>query len=150
MRTRFVACNGCGRHVREGDPTCPFCGAVAGPPPAAPRTTSTRLSRAAMLAAGAAGGVVVLVDCNGGGNVNNQGFYGLACTTDACGVATYDASTSGDGAVFADVQVVVEAGDAATSDAVADGPALDADEEGVEDGSPEGASPDAAADAGGD
>jgi hypothetical protein len=88
MRTRFVACPGCGRHVRAGDSSCPFCGASA--PVAKPlRTLTQRLTRAALQAAGAAGAVVAIGDC-GGQETRNVAFYGAACIDDDCGVTVVD------------------------------------------------------------
>ncbi len=99
MRKRFIACVACGRHVREGDESCPFCGAAASsvlPPRGIAPTRS--VSRAAMLAAGAAGGILILVDC-GNGNQQTQVFYGVACTGDACGFPEpSDAGDAGDAA----------------------------------------------------
>lgn len=94
MRTRFIECAACGRHVREGDEACPFCGAAAPVPPPPVRALGARVSRAAMLAAGAAGGVIVMADC---GNATVQAFYGVACTGD-CGIAApEDAGKDADG-----------------------------------------------------
>lgn len=31
MGDAFVACNGCSRHVKSGDASCPFCGATRDP-----------------------------------------------------------------------------------------------------------------------
>jgi len=88
MRMRFVACPACARHVRAGDPRCPFCG--ASPPDARPlRTLRQRLSRAAMHAAGAAGAIVAISDC-GGQESPNQPFYGGSCVEGQCGVVMTD------------------------------------------------------------
>lgn len=97
MRTRFIACTGCSRHVRAGDERCPFCGAAAPALPPTPRTVQGRVSRAAMLAAGAAGGVLVLVDCSTS-PPSNQVFYGVGCTGAACLGREEDASEPRDGA----------------------------------------------------
>jgi hypothetical protein len=114
-RRRFIACTACARHVREGDATCPFCGAVA--PALRPLLSlSRRLSRAALHAAAAAGAVAALNDC--GGSTATEPPYGLACGemgeapcavadggrdagTDAKADATYDAGNdAGGGEVF--------------------------------------------------
>lgn len=88
MRTRFIACPGCGRHVRARDSRCPFCGASA--PEARPlRTIAERLTRAAMHAAGAAGAVVAIGDC-GGQETRSVAFYGAACIDNDCGVTVVD------------------------------------------------------------
>ena len=118
MRKRFIACVQCSRHVREGDETCPFCGASAPPLPPPPRTLTTRVSRAAMLAAGAAGGIIVLVDC-GDGNPSVQAFYGIACTDGSCLGPEMDASS--DSLVLADAHV----NDAKAADAPGDTAAHD-------------------------
>ena len=96
MSARFVACQVCARHVREGDRACPFCG--AGAPVVGPRRTIPgRLSRAAMHAAGAAGAFIPLNDCSSGGG---EAFYGAPCVDGSCNYA-YDAGQDGgyDGAV---------------------------------------------------
>jgi hypothetical protein len=86
MSARFVACEVCARHVREGDGACPFCGARA--PVVAPRRVIRgRLSRAAMHAAGAAGAVITLSDCSTG---SDTAFYGAPCVDGSCNY-TYDA-----------------------------------------------------------
>jgi hypothetical protein len=90
MKTRFLACTACSRHVRAGDSRCPFCGASA--PPARPlRTVTERLSRAAIHAAGAAGAVVAISDC-GLTDARGSAFYGAACidTDGSCGVTITD------------------------------------------------------------
>jgi hypothetical protein len=99
MRTRFIACPACARHVRAGDSACPFCGTAV--PSAQPlRTIRGRLSRAAMHAAGAAGAVVAIADCSSTGNTNTNVFYGAVCVGDACTIITdaeadaYDANTA--------------------------------------------------------
>jgi hypothetical protein len=86
MSARFVACEVCARHVREGDSACPFCGASA-PVVAPPRAIRGRLSRAAMHAAGAAGAVITLSDCTPG---TGEAFYGAPCVDGSCNY-TYDA-----------------------------------------------------------
>jgi hypothetical protein len=63
MAIRFTPCPACARHVREGDATCPFCGATSRVPAELPRALSTRLSRAAFLALGAAGALAA-TDCS--------------------------------------------------------------------------------------
>jgi hypothetical protein len=63
MAIRFTPCPACARHVREGDATCPFCGATSRAPAELPRALSTRLSRAAFLALGAAGALAA-TDCS--------------------------------------------------------------------------------------
>lgn len=88
MRTRFIACPACGRHVRAADSRCPFCGASA--PVAKPlRTITQRLTRAALQAAGAAGAVVAIGDC-GGQETRSVAFYGAACIDNDCGVTVVD------------------------------------------------------------
>jgi hypothetical protein len=62
MAIRFTPCPACARHVREGDATCPFCGATSLAPAELPRALSSRLSRAAFLALGAAGAIAA-TDC---------------------------------------------------------------------------------------
>lgn len=92
MRTRYIACTECGRHVKQAEAACPFCGAASPAPPPSPLVLApqTRVARAAMLAAGAAGGILVMADC---GNTSMQAFYGVACTPDGCpGVIMMDAS----------------------------------------------------------
>ena len=89
MRVRFIACDGCARHVRAGDGACPFCGAAAPAAPPVERTFARGLSRAAMFAAGTAGVVVAMVDC-GSGNVTSTAFYGVGVTNDSG--ATADAA----------------------------------------------------------
>lgn len=88
MRTRFVGCTACGRHVRAGDPRCPFCG-VSTPEARPLRTITERLTRAAMHAAGAAGAVVAIGDC-GGETHQSTAFYGAACIDNDCGVTVVD------------------------------------------------------------
>jgi hypothetical protein len=66
MSSRFAPCPACARHVKEGDSTCPFCGAnapVASPPLAAP-TAAGRLSRSALFAARAAGVALAAAGCS--------------------------------------------------------------------------------------
>jgi hypothetical protein len=66
MSSRFVPCPACARHVKQGDSTCPFCGAsapVASPPLAAPTATG-RLSRSALFAARAAGVALAAAGCS--------------------------------------------------------------------------------------
>jgi hypothetical protein len=89
MRVRFIACEGCGRHVRDGDAVCPFCGAVAPVVPPIERVFGRGLSRAAMFAAGTAGVVVAMADC-GSGNVAPAAFYGVGTCTD-CDATVVDA-----------------------------------------------------------
>jgi hypothetical protein len=92
MSARFVACQVCARHVREGDRACPFCG--AGAPVVGPRRTIPgRLSRAAMHAAGAAGAFLTLNDCSSGGGAV-EGFYGAPCVDGSCNYA-YDSGQTG-------------------------------------------------------
>ncbi len=93
MRTRFIACVVCARHVREGDAACPFCGGKA---PVAPplRSIKARLSRAALHAAGAAGAIASLNECGGG--ERSEAFYGAPCIEvdgGACNVITLDAGS---------------------------------------------------------
>ena len=95
MRTRFIACGGCSRHVREGDAACPFCGAPAPAAPPVERVLARGLSRAAMLAAGTAGVVVAMADCGSSGNVGTTAFYGVPPNLDA----SMDASDAADGNV---------------------------------------------------
>ncbi|HEY5242624.1 MAG TPA: hypothetical protein VIJ22_14190 [Polyangiaceae bacterium] len=93
MRTRFIACEVCARHVREGDGACPFCGAKAPVAPAR-RSIKARLSRAALHAAGAAGAIASLNDCGGG--ERTEAFYGAPCIEvdgGACSVITLDAGS---------------------------------------------------------
>lgn len=144
MRARFIACSACGRHVREGDAGCPFCGAAPLLVPAPAPATNLRLARAAMLAAGAAGGVAILADC--GSSPSATYFYGVACTNDACASEPYDAASGQDGPRFsADVEVSPEAGDAGAADAPSDGAPSDAGP----DGEPSEAQPPDAGEAGG-
>lgn len=116
MATRFIACTGCARHVREGECVCPFCGAKA--PCAKPlRRIAGGLSRSAMRAAGAAGVVVGLGDCSA-----EQGtpVYGIACD-DTCTTSVYDA---GDESVERDSTIGVSDVEAeSTADAAVDGAA---------------------------
>ncbi|MGD0528048.1 MAG: hypothetical protein ABSE49_23140 [Polyangiaceae bacterium] len=78
MRTRFIACEVCARHVRDGDAACPFCGAAA--PVAKPlRTVRQRLTRAALHAAGAAGAIAAFNDCGGSSGGSVEAFYGAPC-----------------------------------------------------------------------
>src|ERR1700729_1598784 len=79
MAIRFTPCPACARHVREGDATCPFCGATSRAPAELPRALSTRLSRAAFLALGAAGGLAA-TDVS---SSVTQPPYGLPPVTDA-------------------------------------------------------------------
>jgi len=90
MRVRFIACEGCGRHVRQGDEACPFCGAAAPPAPPVERVLGRGLSRAAMFAAGTAGVVVAMADC-GYGNVATSAFYGVGTFNDS-GAPSVDAT----------------------------------------------------------
>jgi hypothetical protein len=91
MSTRFLACEACARHVREGDDVCPFCGARAPQVPPL-RGITRRLSRAALHAAGAAGAIVTLNDCGTGTSV--EAFYGAPCIDGSCNY-TYDAGQDG-------------------------------------------------------
>ncbi len=84
MRVRFIACECCGRHVRQGDGACPFCGATAPEVPPIERVFGRGLSRAAMFAAGTAGVVVAMADCSNG-NVAPSAFYGVGTCTGNCG-----------------------------------------------------------------
>lgn len=57
MRESLFPCDGCRRHVRATEPSCPFCGAAVHAPASAPVEFPARLSRAALFAfAMAAGG----------------------------------------------------------------------------------------------
>ncbi len=80
MAIRFTPCPACARHVREGDATCPFCGATSLAPAELPRALSTRLSRAAFLALGAAGALAA-TDCSS--SSSPVPAYGLPPVTDA-------------------------------------------------------------------
>ncbi len=75
MAIRFTPCPACARHVREGDATCPFCGATSLAPPELPRALSTRLSRAAFLALGAAGALAA-TDCSSSSSPTLNPLYG--------------------------------------------------------------------------
>jgi hypothetical protein len=139
MRTRFIACGGCGRHVREGDGACPFCGAAAPVLPPVERVFSRGLSRAAMFAAGTAGVVVAMVDC-GSGSVTSTPFYGAAGFVDTgappadateeegntmtgvfYGVACPNCEAGADTSVPADSGTAADAQDAAGGDAAPEG-----------------------------
>jgi hypothetical protein len=61
MSGQFWPCSGCSRHVKRGDPRCPFCGVESAPRPFAPAKAS-RLSRAAIFA-GTVGAAVAVTDC---------------------------------------------------------------------------------------
>lgn len=91
MRVRFIACEGCGRHVKQGDGACPFCDAAAPEVPPIERVFGRGLSRAAMFAAGTAGVVVAMADC-GNGNVSSTAFYGVATCTGGCDASVVDAA----------------------------------------------------------
>jgi hypothetical protein len=88
MTTRFVACVACGRHVKEGEDACPFCGAGAPQVGPLPRLAGVRMTRAAMFAAGTAG-VAALLDC---GSTSATAFYGVACTGGECIPGDQDAA----------------------------------------------------------
>lgn len=124
MRTRYIACTECGRHVKQAENACPFCGAASPPPSTSPIVLApgTRVARAAMLAAGAAGGILVMADC---GNTSGQAFYGVACTPDACpGVIMTDASDGSRPTAEAGVaDAAGDAADAASETGVAGGDA---------------------------
>ena len=67
MTAPLRACPGCSRHVRVGEPVCPFCGGELGGAfrsAPSPRAPSGRLSRAALFAVGAAGFVAGSVSCS--------------------------------------------------------------------------------------
>jgi hypothetical protein len=81
MAIRFTPCPACARHVREGDATCPFCGATSRAPAELPRALSTRLSRAAFLALGAAGALAA-TDCSSSSS-SPVPAYGLPPLTEA-------------------------------------------------------------------
>ena len=102
MTARFVACAACGRHVKEGDVACPFCGAGAPHVGPLPRLTGVRMTRAAMIAAGTAGSVAAILDC--GQTSSSTAFYGVACTGSECIPGSEDAAPvlydGGSGAVF--------------------------------------------------
>ncbi|MGO8994285.1 MAG: hypothetical protein ACLQVI_13230 [Polyangiaceae bacterium] len=82
MTARFVACLACGRHVKEGDVACPFCGADAPSVGPLPRLAGGRMTRAAMIAAGTAGTVAGIFDC--GQTSSPTAFYGVPCTGNEC------------------------------------------------------------------
>jgi hypothetical protein len=92
MTARFVACGGCGRHVKDGDVACPFCGAAGPTLPPLPRLGGARMTRAAMIAAGTAGTMAALIDC--GQSTQPVAFYGVPCTGDTCGVVEQDAGAA--------------------------------------------------------
>jgi len=101
MTARFIACAACGRHVKEGDVACPFCGAGAPSVEPLPRLAGIRMTRAAMIAAGTAGTVAAILDC---GQSQPTAFYGVACTGSECIPGDQDAAPplydGGSGAVF--------------------------------------------------
>ena len=63
MSMNFVVCGGCGRHVREGDAACPFCGGACVREASAAASTSARAALATALAVAAGLG---LQACYGG------------------------------------------------------------------------------------
>jgi hypothetical protein len=81
MTARFVACVACGRHVKEGDVACPFCGTDAPHVEPLPRQAGVRMTRAAMIAAGTAGALATIIDC---GQSQPVPFYGVVCTGSEC------------------------------------------------------------------
>ena len=76
-------CEGCGRHVRESDQRCPFCGGDARPVVVA-RKPTPRVSRAVLIAG--VGAAAVGVACN----QTVATFYGAPF--DASGVDVSDAA----------------------------------------------------------
>ncbi len=65
MRPALVPCDGCGRHVRSTEPSCPFCRSALTPTDVAPIRVDARLSRAALFAFGATVAVVGCGDDDG-------------------------------------------------------------------------------------
>ena len=132
MTTRFIACTDCGRHVRQGDPSCPFCG-IAAPlaPPSRGYVLMPGMPRAAMLAAGTALPLLVsaLVDCSSS-SPSAVAFYGVAaCEPDASCQITMDAAADGpaaDGDVTPDSALPDTGSPEAASDAGDAGEAGDA------------------------
>jgi hypothetical protein len=74
MSSRFAPCPACARHVKEGDRTCPFCGAGVSfvSVPAAP-TAAGRLSRSALFAASAVSAALATTGCS---SSSDQPAYG--------------------------------------------------------------------------
>jgi hypothetical protein len=73
MSEQLWPCSGYSRHVKRGDPTCPFCGVESPVRPLVPtararaenetiRTPASRLSRAALFA-GTVGAAIGVTDC---------------------------------------------------------------------------------------
>jgi len=75
MIAQFLPCPGCSRHVKRGEPICPFCGAPASVEGSATRVLAGHLSRAALFAAGAVGVGIATTDC---GNTTALAPYGAA------------------------------------------------------------------------
>jgi hypothetical protein len=113
MKARFLACSGCHRHVKQGDASCPFCGAAAPSAEPLPRPPGVRMTRAAMFAAGAAGTVAAIVDCGQTAGPTASAFYGVACTGSECVPGSQDAAPS----PYDGGSVVVFYGIACTGDA---------------------------------
>lgn len=124
MSVQFKPCPGCARHVKQGDASCPFCGAKVCVGPCAPPAVPGRMSRAALFAAGAVGVAVASTDCyptaqsDYGGPVFfpiDSGFYTAdASVSDGASGTEPDA---GDDAAAADASTAVDAPSSSSQDA---------------------------------
>jgi hypothetical protein len=130
MSMRLQPCSGCSRHVRVGDPICPFCGASVsvrseGRPV---RSAAARLSRAALFAAGTAGAAVAGADCSAQpmyGGSYLQPMYGGVFFPDAgmeqeASTPTPDASKMLDANATADATAMPDAAALASESSTAD------------------------------
>jgi hypothetical protein len=113
MSVQFWPCPGCSRHVKRGDPVCPFCGATASLESGPTRVLVGRLSRAAIFAAGAMGAAVATTNCNSApvppSQPMLQPMYGGSTPLD-------DGSLSGQPAYGGSPLVTVETEDSGASD----------------------------------
>jgi hypothetical protein len=111
-RSELLPCAECGRHVREGAATCPFCGAAFAAGHVSRAEPSARTAAVAVVSA-----ALALSGCQ---EASSSGGYGAACASGGCYGPEPDATIVG-----ADASVD-EAGtqDAAGGDAgMADAPA---------------------------
>ncbi len=92
MSSRFAPCPACARHVKEGDGTCPFCGAGVSfvSVPAAP-TAAGRLSRSALFAASAVSAALATTGCS---SSSSQPAYG-GIEVDAASASSSGGSSDG-------------------------------------------------------
>lgn len=93
MACRFLLCDGCSRHVKTSDPSCPFCGRNM----AGARPSSGEPYRRMAAAAAVAAGVAAITGCSQG--PSGHAFYGgsgVVVPPDDSGSSGDDGATGSD------------------------------------------------------